>query len=154
MSYEQNPDQPPNPPTWGQPPPPSPGQAPQVPSGQQPSPGWGDQQPQYQAPYGQQQPPAWGQPAPPAPPGDQPDPHQPGQFQRPPATGNGFSTAAIVLGCVAVLILPIVCGPVGLVLGGIGKSKGESRSTMGLIFAGVGMVLGFLLGIIVLNTVA
>ena len=71
-----------------------------------------------------------------------------------PSASKGFSIAAIVCGVVAVLILPIVFGPVGLVLGAVAKKRGESLSTIALVVAGVGMVVGFVigaLGVIALN---
>ena len=62
---------------------------------------------------------------------------------------NVLSIIAIVCGVVAVLFLPIILGPLGLILAGIGKSRGEKLSTIGLVVAGVGMVLGFVLGALV-----
>lgn len=67
------------------------------------------------------------------------------------ATGNTLSIIGIVCGVVAIIILPIVFGPAGLVLGFIARSKGERLSTVAIIVAAVGMVLGFLLGYLVWN---
>lgn len=64
------------------------------------------------------------------------------------AAGNGLSIAGIVCGVIALLILPIVFGPVGLILGGIAKSKREPRANIALIVAAVGMVGGFIIGAI------
>jgi hypothetical protein len=62
------------------------------------------------------------------------------------ASGNGFSIGAIVLGVLAVFFLPIILGPAGLVLGFVGKSKGEKLSQLAIVVAGCGTVLGFILG--------
>ncbi|WP_305787397.1 hypothetical protein [Symbioplanes lichenis] len=78
------------------------------------------------------------------------DPMNPyGAFAPARATGNGFSIAAIVLGCVAVLFLPIVFGPAAIILASVGKSRGERRSTVALSVAGGGMTLGFIVGVLV-----
>ena len=68
---------------------------------------------------------------------------------RPASQSNVLSIIGIVCGVVAVLIAPIIFGPAGLILGGIAKSRGERLSTIALIVAGVGMVLGFVLGALV-----
>ena len=65
------------------------------------------------------------------------------------ASGNTLSIIGIVCGVVAILFLPIVFGPAGLVLGFIGRSKGERLSTVAIIVAAVGMILGFVLGYLV-----
>jgi hypothetical protein len=128
--------------SWPQPPgPPAPGMT--VPG--QAQPGYG--QPGYGQPgYGQpgQAQPGYGQPG-----YGQPGYGQPGMAaygQAPPSTGNGYSTTGIVFGAIAVLLLPIIFGPVGLIFGGIAKSKGEPRANIALIVAGAGMVVGFLIG--------
>lgn len=71
---------------------------------------------------------------------------QPGPTSRPTAQGNTLSIIGIVCGVVAVLILPIVFGPIGLVLGFVARSRGESLATVAIAVAAVGMVLGFVLG--------
>jgi hypothetical protein len=68
---------------------------------------------------------------------------------KPPADGNGYSTAGIILGAIAFLFFPIICGPAGLILGGIAKSKGESRAVVALVVSGTGMIVGFILGALV-----
>ncbi|GAA4698428.1 hypothetical protein [Nocardioides nanhaiensis] len=72
----------------------------------------------------------------------------------PPQTNqsNVLSIIGIVCGVVAVLFFPIVFGPLGLILGGIGKSRGEKLSTIALVVAAVGMVVGFLLGALVYSS--
>ena len=84
-------------------------------------------------------------------PGMQPMPYPGYGYPAPatrPAGGNGYSTAGIILGSVAFLFFPIICGPVGLVMGGIAKSRGESRADTALIVSGLGLVVGLILGIV------
>ena len=66
--------------------------------------------------------------------------------------GNGFSIAAIVLGAIAVLFIPLLFGVVGLILGAVAKSRGESMAKTGMIVAGVGMAVGMVLGALVAAT--
>lgn len=70
-------------------------------------------------------------------------------FSSPPASktsSNGFSIAGIICGAIAFLFFPIVLGPVGLVLGAVGKSKGEDKAVLALIVSGLGLVIGMILG--------
>lgn len=71
--------------------------------------------------------------------------------QAPSATGNTLSIIGIVCGVLAVLFLPIVFGPIGIVLGIIARTKGERLATIAIIVAAAGMVLGFILGAIILS---
>jgi len=111
---------------------------------QQPGYGQPGQQPGM-APYGQ------------APPG--PGAYGPGMYgtgvpaMNPASTGNGYSTAGIVLGAIAVLVLPIIFGPAGLIFGAIARSKGEPRANTALVVAGAGMVLGFIIGALFFSAV-
>ncbi len=67
-----------------------------------------------------------------------------------PAKGsNTFSILGIVFGAVAVLFLPIIFGPVGIVMGAIGMSKKERLGVVGLVVSIVGTILGFILGALV-----
>jgi hypothetical protein len=63
---------------------------------------------------------------------------------------NGLSTAAIVLGVVGFLFLPIVFGTAGVVLGFVAKSKKEPMAnvaiTVGIISLVGGMILGAIVG--------
>lgn len=61
-------------------------------------------------------------------------------------SGQGFMIAAWVCGGLAVLILPIVLGPLGIVFGAIAHSRGEKGGMPALVFSIVMMVLGFVLG--------
>ena len=63
--------------------------------------------------------------------------------------GNGLSIAAIVMGVLALLFLPIILGPAAIICGGIAMSRNEPLGKVGLIVGIVGMLLGFALGIIV-----
>ena len=96
------------------------------------------------------------QPPPPPPPnqfgGPQPIQSHPGARQTiSPITnsGNGFSTAGIIIGAVAFLFFPIILGPVGLILGAVGKSKGEPRAVVAMVVSGCGLVIGMIIGAIV-----
>lgn len=64
-------------------------------------------------------------------------------------TGNGFSIAGIICGAIAFLFFPIVLGPVGLILGAVGKSKGEEKAVIALVVSALGLVVGMVLGAIV-----
>jgi hypothetical protein len=64
-------------------------------------------------------------------------------------TSNTFSIMGIVFGAVAVLFLPIIFGPVGIVMGAIGMSKKERLGVVGLVVSIVGTILGFILGALV-----
>ncbi|MCC5950633.1 MAG: hypothetical protein JJU45_00910 [Acidimicrobiia bacterium] len=131
----------PSPPGHAPPGPPPPGAPyPGQPYAGQPYPG--------QPAPGQQYP---GQPYPGQPYPGQPYPGQGWATGPPTPPGNGYSTAAIVLGAIAVLFCPILLGPAGLVCAAIGKSKGEPRANIGFIVAGVGFVVGMVLGVLVWN---
>ena len=62
-----------------------------------------------------------------------------------------FSILAIVSGVVAVLLIPILFGPIGIVLAVVARYRTEPLWKIGLAVAIVGMLLGFLLGYIVLS---
>lgn len=62
---------------------------------------------------------------------------------------SSFSTAAFVLGGLAVLIFPIILGPLGIVLGAVGKSKGEELAVASMIAALAGTIVGMWIGIVV-----
>lgn len=67
-------------------------------------------------------------------------------FPPPVSSGSGFSTAGIVCGAVSFLFFPIILGPAGLILGAIGKSKGEAKAVVAMAVSGVGLVVGMILG--------
>jgi hypothetical protein len=60
-----------------------------------------------------------------------------------------FSIIAIVCGVLAVLLVPILFGPIGIILAIVGNRRGEPMWKIGLGAALAGMVLGILLGFLV-----
>lgn len=72
---------------------------------------------------------------------------------RPTTPGNGYSTAGIILGAIAFLFLPIVFGPVGIILGAVAKSKGEDKAVVAMVVATLGLVIGMILGAIVFSSI-
>ncbi|MFE3191760.1 hypothetical protein ACFXHA_22315 [Nocardia sp. NPDC059240] len=95
------------------------------------------QQPYGQQPYGQQ---PYGQPYP----GD--------PYGAPVRSGTQtFSIIGFVCAGIALLLCPLI-GIVGIVLGVVGNNKGEPLGKWAAIAAGVCMVIGFGIGLAVLNT--
>ena len=62
---------------------------------------------------------------------------------------NTLSNWAIACGLVALIILPIILGPVGLVLASKAKKHGEPRAAFASTIALVGMIGGFAVGCLV-----
>lgn len=67
------------------------------------------------------------------------------------ARGNTLSIIGIVCGVIAVIFLPILFGPAGIILGVIGKTRHEKLSTIAIVVAVVGMIIGFILSYVVLK---
>lgn len=65
--------------------------------------------------------------------------------------GRVFTILGFIFGGLAILFLPIILGPVGAVLGGVGKYKGDPLGTWAIVVAIVGMILGFVLGAFILS---
>jgi len=65
------------------------------------------------------------------------------------SASNGLSTAAIVLGAIGLLFLPVVFGTAGLVLGIVAKTKKEPRANVAIAVGIVSLVAGVILGAIV-----
>ena len=63
--------------------------------------------------------------------------------------GNALSIAGIVCGGLAFLIVPVVLGPMGVVLGAVAKGRGERLAVPAMVVGGVGLVGGAILGLIV-----
>jgi hypothetical protein len=68
-------------------------------------------------------------------------------FPAPRTPGSSFSTAAFIAGGIAILFLPIVFGPAGIVLGAVGASRGERLAVASMIVALTGMIIGFAFGV-------
>ena len=89
---------------------------------------------------GHQSPPAWQQPA-------QPYGYVPQRPTR--SAGAGYSIAGIICGAIALFFCPIVFGIAGLVLSGKAKSRGEPLAGVARIVSIVGLIGGFVIGILV-----
>ena len=68
--------------------------------------------------------------------------------------GNGLSIGAMVCGGIALLFFPIILGPIGIILGAVALSRKEPWGGIGLAVAGVGMVAGMVLGIIMWSSMS
>ncbi len=64
-------------------------------------------------------------------------------------SSNTFSILAIVLGGLALLVLPIVFGPAAIILGVVGMTKKEKLGPIGLTVGILGMVVGMFIGALV-----
>lgn len=97
--------------------------------------------PQYGDAYGQ---PAPGQySAPPPPPVAAYNPQAP-------SASNTLSIIGIVCGVIALFFCPPLFGIGGIVLGVVGKRKGERLGTVAIIVGAVGLVLGMIIGTVLL----
>jgi hypothetical protein len=67
------------------------------------------------------------------------------------ATGRGFTIASFVCAVVAVFLLPIVFGPLGIVFGVIAHRRGDALGRTAIIVSALCMVAGFLLGAMIYN---
>jgi hypothetical protein len=67
----------------------------------------------------------------------------------PTSPGNTFSIIGLICGGIAFLFFPIIFGPAGLILGGIGMSRGEKLAVRAMVVSGAGFVLGMALGFLV-----
>jgi uncharacterized membrane protein len=65
---------------------------------------------------------------------------------------NGLAIAAIVFGVGAVFFMPIILGPIGIILAVMARSRGQSLANVGLTVAIVGTALGLIFGIIAAMT--
>lgn len=64
-------------------------------------------------------------------------------------TSNVFSILAMVFGAISLLFVPILFGPVAIILAVVGKTKKERLANIGLTVGILGMVVGFILGALV-----
>jgi membrane associated rhomboid family serine protease len=60
--------------------------------------------------------------------------------------GRIFTIVAIVCAVVAVAILPIIFGPLGIIFAVMGMRRGDPLGRTALIVAVIGMIAGFVLG--------
>jgi cytochrome c biogenesis protein CcdA len=65
------------------------------------------------------------------------------------STGRVCTILAFVLGAISILLIPIILGPIAIVLAYVGYKKGDPLARYALPFAIVAMILGFVLGFIV-----
>jgi hypothetical protein len=65
------------------------------------------------------------------------------------SSSNTFSILAIILGGLALLVLPIVFGPAAIILGVIGITKKEKLAPIGLTVGILGMVVGIFIGALI-----
>lgn len=77
--------------------------------------------------------------------------YDPAQYAGAQSTGNTLSIIGIVCGCIALIFCPPGFGIAGIVLGIIGKNKGERLGTTAIIVSIVGLVLGIILSLVVLS---
>ena len=66
-------------------------------------------------------------------------------------TGNGrtFTIIGFICAAVAVFFLPIVLGPAAIILGLVGRSKGDPLGTWAAVAGAVALVVGLVLGAMV-----
>jgi hypothetical protein len=71
---------------------------------------------------------------------------------RSPSQGLQPAQAVAVLGAgvagMAIFVIPLVLGPLAMILGGVAIAKGESRGKWVIVAAAVCIVLGLLLGLL------
>lgn len=65
------------------------------------------------------------------------------------STGRVCTILAFVFGAIAILFLPIIFGPVAIVLAIVGYKKEDPLARYALPFAIVATILGFVLGLLV-----
>ena len=58
------------------------------------------------------------------------------------AAGNGLSTAGIICGVVSLFLLWFIFGPLGLILGGVAKSRGEQKAITAMAVSAIGTIDG------------
>jgi hypothetical protein len=99
--------------------------------------------------YPQPGPPPAYPPFPPHPPYPPFPPHPPYPQPTSPARSNLFSIIGLVCAGIAVLFLPVLFGPAGLILGAIGWTKKESWAPIAVAAAAGCMIAGMVLGMAV-----
>lgn len=69
----------------------------------------------------------------------------------PSTSARTMSIIAFVLGAVAILLFPIIFGPIGAVLGFIGFAKGDRLGLWAGVFCIAATIVGMVLGYLVLS---
>lgn len=64
----------------------------------------------------------------------------------PSTSSNTLSTIGIALGAISFFVLPLFLGAAGIVLGVVGRSRGETRAKTAIWVSAVGLVAGMILG--------
>jgi hypothetical protein len=65
--------------------------------------------------------------------------------------GRNLAIAGIVSGAISFLVVPILFGPLGVLLGILGLARGERRlGTIAILVSVLGLVVGFVLSFLVL----
>ena len=65
--------------------------------------------------------------------------------------GRNLAIAGIICGAVSFLVIPILFGPLGILLGILGLARGERRlGTIAIVVSVLGLVVGFILSFLVL----
>lgn len=65
--------------------------------------------------------------------------------------GRTFTIIGFVCAAVALFFIPIVFGPAAIILGLVGRSKGDPLGTWAAVAGGVALVVGIVLGMMVFN---
>ena len=67
--------------------------------------------------------------------------------------GRNLAITGIVSGAVSFLVVPILFGPLGVLLGILGLARGERRlGTIAIVVSVLGLVVGFILSFLVVYT--
>lgn len=61
---------------------------------------------------------------------------------------NTFSVVGIIFGVIGLFFLPIVFGVMGMVLGAVGKARGEPRGTTAVVLSGIALVGGIIFSLV------
>jgi hypothetical protein len=78
---------------------------------------------------------------------------EPGAYPPPPEAkgGQGFTIASVVCSVIALVFLPIVLGPLGIIFGFVGHSRGERHGKWAGLFGIVATVVGLVLSYVVIK---
>jgi hypothetical protein len=78
---------------------------------------------------------------------------EPGAYPEPPVANRGrsFTIASVVCSVIALIFLPIILGPLGIIFGFVGHARGDRYGKWAGIFGIVATVVGMLLSYIVLK---